>query len=80
MLLDTGSFELWVNPDCASTTVGDLCNTFGRYDPGQSSTAKNLDKNFRIQYGQGNASGVYYQDDVYISGMFTFPVLSSRSC
>ncbi|KAI1771479.1 aspartic peptidase domain-containing protein [Hypoxylon cercidicola] len=67
VLLDTGSFELWVNPDCASTTVGELCNSFGRYDPGQSSTAKSLNKNFRIQYGQGNVSGDYYQDDVYIS-------------
>ncbi|KAI1763516.1 acid protease [Hypoxylon sp. FL1150] len=68
VLLDTGSFELWVNPDCASTTVDELCDTFGRYDPGQSPTAKNLNKNFKIQYGQGNASGDYYQDDIYISG------------
>ncbi|KAI0165277.1 aspartic peptidase domain-containing protein [Hypoxylon sp. FL1284] len=68
VLLDTGSFELWVNPDCATTTVGELCDNFGRYDPAQSTTAKNLNKNFRIQYGQGNSSGVYYEDDVYISG------------
>ncbi|KAI1385408.1 acid protease [Hypoxylon trugodes] len=68
VLIDTGSFELWVNPDCSSTNVKDYCDAFGHYDPARSPSAKNLNKNFGIQYGQGSASGSYYTDDVYISG------------
>ncbi|KAI1101626.1 acid protease [Jackrogersella minutella] len=68
VLLDTGSFELWVNPNCTASNVQDYCNAFGRYDPSLSPTARNLNTNFGIQYGQGSASGVYYKDDVYLSG------------
>ncbi|KAI0836914.1 acid protease [Hypoxylon sp. FL0890] len=68
VLLDTGSFELWVNPNCNSSNVRDYCEAFGHYDPTLSPTAKNLNTNFRIQYGQGSASGTYFMDDVYLSG------------
>ncbi|KAI0114606.1 acid protease [Hypoxylon sp. NC0597] len=68
VLLDTGSFELWVNPNCTSSNVKDYCEQFGHYDPKLSPTAKSLNRNFGIQYGQGNASGTYYTDDVYLSG------------
>ncbi|KAI1412794.1 acid protease [Hypoxylon sp. FL1857] len=68
VLLDTGSFELWVNPNCTSSNVKDYCEAFGHYDPKLSPTAKSLNRNFGIQYGQGSASGVYYTDDVYLSG------------
>ncbi|KAI1136436.1 acid protease [Hypoxylon sp. FL0543] len=68
VLLDTGSFELWVNPDCASSNVRDYCEEFGHYDPSLSPTAKSLDTNFDIRYGQGSASGTYFTDDVYLSG------------
>ncbi|OTA96568.1 hypothetical protein M434DRAFT_8765 [Hypoxylon sp. CO27-5] len=68
VLLDTGSFELWVNPNCTSSNVQDYCQQLGHYDPKLSPTAKSLNRNFGIQYGQGNASGSYYTDDVYLSG------------
>ncbi|KAK8135773.1 acid protease [Apiospora sp. TS-2023a] len=68
VLLDTGSFELWVNPDCAKSNVADFCKAFGQYDPNQSSTARNLAQGFSIQYGSGSASGTYYTDDIFISG------------
>ncbi|KAK8047321.1 hypothetical protein PG996_015385 [Apiospora saccharicola] len=68
VLLDTGSFELWVNPDCAKSNVADFCKGFGQYDPNQSSTAKNLSQGFSIQYGSGSASGTYFTDDIFISG------------
>ncbi|KAI1808724.1 acid protease [Daldinia bambusicola] len=68
VLLDTGSFELWVNPDCAATNVHQYCSDFGHYDPTLSPTSKNLNKTFKIQYGLGSASGTYHQDDVFISG------------
>ncbi|KAI2467318.1 acid protease [Annulohypoxylon bovei var. microspora] len=68
VLLDTGSFEMWVNPNCSASNVKDYCEAFGHYDPTLSPTAKNLNTNFGIQYGQGSASGIYYTDDVYLSG------------
>ncbi|OTB18062.1 hypothetical protein K445DRAFT_365066 [Daldinia sp. EC12] len=68
VLLDTGSFELWVNPDCGATNVHQYCDEFGHYDPALSPTSKNLNKTFKIQYGLGSASGTYHQDDVFISG------------
>lgn len=68
VLLDTGSFEMWVNPNCSAANVQDYCEAFGHYDPEMSPTAKSLNTNFGIQYGQGSASGVYYKDDVYLSG------------
>ncbi|KAI0475093.1 aspartic peptidase domain-containing protein [Xylariaceae sp. FL0804] len=68
VLIDTGSFELWVDPDCATSNVPDLCTAFGHYDPSQSSTAQSLGTEFKIEYGYGNVSGPYYRDDVYISG------------
>ncbi|KAI0848771.1 acid protease [Daldinia vernicosa] len=68
VLLDTGSFELWVNPDCSATNVRQFCGELGHYDPTLSSTSKNLNQTFKIQYGLGSASGTYHQDDVFISG------------
>ncbi|KAF3059606.1 Candidapepsin-1 [Daldinia childiae] len=68
VLLDTGSFELWVNPNCSATNVQQFCDEFGHYDPTLSHTSKNLNKTFTIQYGLGSASGTYHQDDVFISG------------
>lgn len=70
VLLDTGSFELWVNPDCAKSNVPDFCKGFGQYDPNKSSTSKSLGQGFTIQYGSGSSSGIYYTDDIFISGMF----------
>lgn len=69
VLIDTGSFELWVNPVCATSNVPEFCEAFGQYDPTKSSTAfMILDDGFDITYGSGAARGVYYKDDIYISG------------
>ncbi|KOS21952.1 Candidapepsin [Escovopsis weberi] len=41
VLVDTGSSELWVNPDCAharSPALTKQCQSFGRYDPSRSKT------------------------------------------
>ncbi|KAI1075987.1 aspartic peptidase domain-containing protein [Whalleya microplaca] len=69
VLLDTGSFELWVNPDCATSNVPELCTALGHYDPSLSSTSRMLGADFAIKYGSGGTSGVYYTDDIYISGI-----------
>ncbi|RYP69879.1 hypothetical protein DL771_005822 [Monosporascus sp. 5C6A] len=67
VLLDTGSFELWVNPDCGQAAEPRLCEEFGRYEPALSTTRENLGQPFEIQYGSGATSGTYYRDDIYIS-------------
>lgn len=41
VLVDTGSSELWVNPECEnapSQTQYEQCKSFGTYDPGRSKT------------------------------------------
>lgn len=41
VLVDTGSNELWVNPDCSTAPTNDQyrqCQSFGHYDPDKSST------------------------------------------
>ncbi|KAI1131448.1 aspartic peptidase domain-containing protein [Nemania abortiva] len=69
VLIDTGSFELWVNPVCASSNVPDFCQVFGHYHPAQSSTSHKVgDHGFNIKYGSGQVMGDYYKDDIYISG------------
>lgn len=66
--LDTGSSELWVDPDCANAYNPTFCNTVPRYDPSQSSTAVDQDATFEIQYGTGNVDGEYYKDTVGVGG------------
>ncbi|TGJ76611.1 hypothetical protein E0Z10_g10848 [Xylaria hypoxylon] len=68
VLIDTGSFELWVDPVCSTSNVPEFCEVFGHYDPALSSTSKKIDGGFGIKYGSGEASGDYYMDDIYISG------------
>ncbi|RYP42705.1 hypothetical protein DL767_000074 [Monosporascus sp. MG133] len=67
VLLDTGSFELWVNPDCDRAAEPGFCEEFGRYDPALSTTHEDLGQPFEIQYGSGATSGTYYRDDIYIN-------------
>ncbi|KAI1173103.1 aspartic peptidase domain-containing protein [Nemania sp. FL0916] len=69
VLIDTGSFELWVNPVCEKSNVPDFCQVFGHYDPALSSTSQKItDVGFNIKYGSGEVAGDYYKDDIYISG------------
>ncbi|KAJ8113662.1 hypothetical protein ONZ43_g5108 [Nemania bipapillata] len=69
VLIDTGSFELWVNPVCAASNVPDFCQVFGHYHPALSSTSRKVGTHgFNIKYGSGQVTGDYYTDDIYISG------------
>lgn len=65
--LDTGSFELWVNPSCADLTGSDVrfCQAVGRYEVSQSTTARTLPGQGRtLKYGIGSANIEYVVDDV----------------
>ncbi|VUC33243.1 unnamed protein product [Clonostachys rosea] len=75
LLVDTGSSELWVNPDCAnapSDTQVQQCKSFGRYTPKNSKTpAIGPFGNESIRYGDAADSSThtsvnltYYADDI----------------
>ncbi|KAK3374794.1 aspartic peptidase domain-containing protein [Podospora didyma] len=68
--LDTGSFELWVNPDCATVSDGDslFCERAGRYDSAKSSTASKLGTKKTLRYGIGTANISYVVDTVSLAG------------
>lgn len=77
VLIDTGSFELWVNPNCSSVSpqgqhsasATALCEMSGQYDPSASKTSVDLDEDFSTQYGRGSANGTYFSDDIEIAGI-----------
>lgn len=69
--LDTGSFELWVNPDCSNLNAASdirFCNAVGNYNPGASSTAEQLAGTKTLVYGIGSAKIQYVADDITLSG------------
>ncbi|GJN71746.1 hypothetical protein PLICBS_005814 [Purpureocillium lilacinum] len=68
--LDTGSFELWVNPNCSGLPVTDrrFCQAIGRYDPSNSSTAVVSELGTSLRYGIGSANITYVLDDISLGG------------
>lgn len=72
--VDTGSYEMWVNPKCLTAADPQMCSRSGHYFPEGSSTAKNDGGKFQIQYGTGSALGQYWQDTMKVA-MFQVPSL-----
>ncbi|KAK1774781.1 aspartic peptidase domain-containing protein [Copromyces sp. CBS 386.78] len=70
--LDTGSFELWVNPDCttlSSPSDSLFCQRIGHYNPSSSSTAIPLGGTTKtLHYGIGSATISYVTDVVSLAG------------
>ncbi|KAH6669845.1 aspartic peptidase domain-containing protein [Halenospora varia] len=66
--IDTGSSELWVNPDCGNVEVRDLCDTLSRHHPENPTTAKDLKNTFSINYDLGSTTGEYSTDNLAIGG------------
>ncbi|KAL5598675.1 hypothetical protein BROUX41_003412 [Berkeleyomyces rouxiae] len=68
--IDTGSFELWVNPSCNSLTAGDkvFCEAVGQYDPETSSTSAGLKETKNLRYGIGAANITYFSDSIGMGG------------
>jgi len=67
VLLDTGSYELWVNPNCQASTSESVCQSHGFYYPTKSSTAARLPGDFQLIYGTGGVRGSYWSDTVNVS-------------
>lgn len=73
--LDTGSFELWVNPDCSNLDGASdqrFCNAVGNYNPSASSTSEVLAGTKTLVYGIGSANIQYVRDDITLSGTGQF--------
>ncbi len=70
MQLDTGSFELWVNPNCASLPLGDstFCESVGTFDTTKSTTVTSLGTTKQLKYGIGVANITYVKDDIALPG------------
>ena len=69
--LDTGSFELWVAPDCSSLrSRGDqrFCQAAGTYDFASSSTSELSGETNTLRYGLGLAEIEYVKDDISLTG------------
>lgn len=71
--LDTGSFELWVNPDCTAVSGADavFCERVGQYDATKSSTANSLGTTRTLKYGIGKANISYVTDTISLAGSTT---------
>lgn len=71
--LDTGSFELWVNPDCSAVSGADaaFCERAGQYDLTRSSTVNMLGTTRTLRYGIGTANITYVTDRISLAGSTT---------
>ncbi|KAK4167708.1 putative aspartic-type endopeptidase [Cladorrhinum sp. PSN259] len=71
--LDTGSFELWVNPDCDAVSGADraFCERVGKFDTNKSSTASSQGTTKTLRYGIGRANITYFEDTISLAGSTT---------
>ncbi|KAM0471055.1 hypothetical protein ACHAPX_009625, partial [Trichoderma viride] len=68
--IDTGSFELWVNPDCTNVASSDrrFCQAIGSYNPRTSSSSATTDESAMLRYGIGSANVSYFKDSIALPG------------
>ncbi|UNI19363.1 hypothetical protein JDV02_005549 [Purpureocillium takamizusanense] len=64
VVFDTGSAELWVNPNCAKSYDPTLCSKFGRFTGSQ--TLVDAHANGEIRYGTGVVELAYVYDYVQL--------------
>lgn len=68
--LDTGSFELWVNPTCTGLSASDatFCRSIGFYNVSRSNTVQPLNTGKTLSYGIGSANVTYVKDSISLPG------------
>lgn len=71
--LDTGSFELWVNPTCGTLSLSDsiFCDATGSFVTSKSSSAVNTGTTNVLSYGIGSANVTYFKDSIALPGATT---------
>lgn len=80
LILDTGSPDLWVNPQCETSGQAKYCNSFPQFDYTKSKTIKDTGAADILSYGKGNVTIEYVTDDVTIGcESSSLPSLSSST-
>ncbi|GAB1318287.1 Aspartic peptidase domain-containing protein [Madurella fahalii] len=72
VFIDTGSYELWVNPRCKTSASEAICESHGYYYPNKSNSSMYVGGNFAVTYGTGAVRGSYWSDIMSIA-MFQIP-------
>ncbi|KAK4154513.1 aspartic peptidase domain-containing protein [Chaetomidium leptoderma] len=73
VFIDTGSYELWVNPKCSTSASQSICQSHGNYYPNKSYSSSYVGGEFAITYGTGAVRGSYWSDVMSIaSSNYTF--------
>lgn len=65
VIVDTGSWELYLNPNCARAADQAFCTESGHYYPTSSSTARNLSSRYYVSFGTGGFVGSYFSDTLW---------------
>ncbi|TGO90809.1 hypothetical protein BPOR_0050g00140 [Botrytis porri] len=64
--IDTGSSDVWVNPQCATSGWASFCSSYPQYDPTKSTSFVPLSQALNIAYGIGAVTGAYATDNFMI--------------
>lgn len=65
VIVDTGSWELYLNPNCARAADEKFCAESGHFYPSTSNTARNLSSRYYISFGTGGYVGDYFSDTLW---------------
>ncbi|KAI1324264.1 aspartic peptidase domain-containing protein [Xylariaceae sp. FL0255] len=68
LIVDPGSFQMWVSPACDAPSPDADCNSNGHYDPANSTTSNDTHTSSSITYGDGSTADLnYYTDTIALS-------------
>ncbi|KAH6845822.1 aspartic peptidase domain-containing protein [Chaetomium sp. MPI-CAGE-AT-0009] len=67
VFVDTGSYELWVNPRCDTSASESICQSHGNYYPDESSSSMYVGGKFAVTYGTGAVRGSYWSDKMSVA-------------
>ncbi|KAI1858045.1 uncharacterized protein JN550_012938 [Neoarthrinium moseri] len=70
VIVDTGSWELYLNPNCTRAADPTFCVESGHYRPTSSSTSKNLTTRYYVSFGTGGYVGGYFSDTLWFGNDF----------
>ena len=66
MILDTGSYKLWVFSEACKDEVAN-CKDHNKYKSSDSDTFEKVDDKFEIIYGMGSVKGMTLKDTVFLT-------------